>query len=353
MKKIVLTGGGTAGHVIPHFALLPYLEKEHINITYIGSKNGIEKELVTDKNILYLSISTGKLRRYFDVKNFTDPFRILAGFFQSIGHLRKVRPDIIFSKGGFVSVPVVLAGRLLGIPVVCHESDMTPGLATKISAPFATKILTTFEETLTYLPEGKAIHTGSPIRENLSDGSKEKAYRFTGLTPNKPIILVMGGSLGSVKINQSLRSILPTLLKSYQVIHLCGKGNTDPGLNHLEGYRQYEYVSDELMDIFAITDGIISRAGSNAINEFVYLCIPSLLIPLSKSASRGDQILNARSFAKKGYSLLLEEEDLNEATLLEHIKTLFAQSTEMTKTLKSASEGSGTQNVYNLLVKIS
>ncbi len=353
MKKIVLTGGGSAGHVIPHFALLPYLEKDHVTITYIGSKNGIEKELVMDKNIPYRSISTGKLRRYFDVKNFTDPFRILAGFFQSIGHLRKVKPDIIFSKGGFVSVPVVLAGRLLKIPVVCHESDMTPGLATKISTPFASKVLTTFEETLAYLPSNKGVHTGSPIRQSLSKGSRDKGYAFTGLNQDKPIILVMGGSLGSVKINQSLRGILPILLDTYQVVHLCGKGHVDSSLNSLDGYRQYEYISEELMDIFAITDGIISRAGSNAINEFVYLHIPSLLIPLSKAASRGDQILNAQSFAKKGYSLILEEENLTDQTLLQSIQELFSQSVAIVATLKSASESNGTQNVYNLLVKIS
>jgi len=349
MNKIILTGGGSAGHVTPHFALLDYFKNDHIKITYIGSKNGIEKDLVKENGIPYLSISTGKLRRYLAVKNFTDPFRILAGFFQSLRHLYREKPQAVFSKGGFVSVPVVMAAWFLKIPVILHESDMTPGLANKLSKPFSKKICVTFSETLDYVGTQKGIHTGSPIRSILKSGNPDLGYALTGFTSDKPIIMMMGGSIGSVKINNVLRKALPEILKKYQLIHLCGKGNIDTNRLHLKGYCQYEYVSENLKDLFAITDMMISRAGSNAINEFLYLQLPSLLIPLSKSASRGDQILNARSFEQKGFSLILDEESLTPDTLIEKLNTLYERSDQLISNMRKSTEVNGTENIYKII----
>ena len=236
MKKIVLTGGGTAGHVTPNIALLPGLQKLGYQIDYIGSYEGIEKRLIESYHIPYHGISSGKLRRYFDVKNFTDPFKVLKGYHQAVRLLGKLKPDIVFSKGGFVSVPVVLAAKHRRIPVIIHESDITPGLANKLAIPSATKVCCNFPETLQYLPKGKAILTGSPIRSELLQGSKEKALEFCGFEKGKPVMLVIGGSIGSVFINQVVREALPQLLKEYQVIHLCGKGNLDSSLAQTKGY---------------------------------------------------------------------------------------------------------------------
>ena len=311
MKRIILTGGGTAGHVTPNIALLPRLKELQYDIHYIGSYNGIEKELIEQLGIPYHGISSGKLRRYFSVQNFTDPFRVIKGFSEAKRLVKILKPDVIFSKGGFVSVPVVLAGKSRHVPTIIHESDMTPGLANKISIPSAAKVCCNFPETLDLLPEGKAVLTGSPIRQELLSGDRFKAKELVGFTSDKPVIMVMGGSLGSVAVNEAVRSILPELLKDFQVIHLCGRGKVDATLNGLDGYVQYEYIKDELKDLFALTDIVISRAGANAICELLALHKPNLLIPLSANASRGDQILNARSFERQGYSKVLEEEELS------------------------------------------
>jgi UDP-N-acetylglucosamine--N-acetylmuramyl-(pentapeptide) pyrophosphoryl-undecaprenol N-acetylglucosamine transferase len=352
MKKIVLTGGGTAGHVTPHFALLTYFEENSIHVDYIGSKGGIEESLVKTMHIPYYSIHSGKLRRYFDIKNFTDPVRIIAGFFESIKHLRQLKPNLVFSKGGFVSVPVVMAAWLLRIPVVLHESDMTPGLANKLSAPFAKKILTTFESTATLLPENKAVFTGSPLRSDLASGNPQEGLLFCQLSHEKPILLMMGGSIGSVKINTVLRQALPKILEKFQLIHLCGKGNIDTSLASISGYRQYEFIGNELKHLFAITDFIVSRAGSNAINEFLFLNKPSLLIPLSKAASRGDQILNAQEFEKKGYCLVLQEDELTVESLLRSLDCLWEKKASLLNAMKDANATNGARNVFQELTKL-
>ena len=261
MKRIILTGGGTAGHVTPNIALLPRLKELQYDIHYIGSYNGIEKELIEQFGIPYHGISSGKLRRYFSVQNFTDPFRVLKGFGEAQKLIKLLKPDVIFSKGGFVSVPVVMAGKKCKVPVIIHESDMTPGLANKLSIPSAVKVCCNFPETVELLPADKAVLTGSPIRQELLEGDAEKARNFTGFTSEKPVILVIGGSLGAVAVNNAVRSNLPELLKDFQVIHLCGRGKLDPTLNNLNGYVQYEYIKDELKDLFALTDIVISRAG--------------------------------------------------------------------------------------------
>lgn len=324
MKRIVLTGGGTAGHVTPCIALLPELRKAGYDIQYIGSYNGIERKLIEELNIPYHGISSGKLRRYFDPKNFSDPFKVLKGYLEARKLVKNLKPDIIFSKGGFVSVPVVLAAKKYKIPVIIHESDMTPGLANKIAIPAAKRVCANFPETIKYLPPEKAVLTGTPIRKELFSGNKIRGLDYCGFTANKPVILIIGGSTGSRAINEVIRGMLPTLLRDYQVIHLCGKGNLDPKFEGHEGYVQYEYIKDELSDLFAASDLVISRAGANSICELLALRKPNILIPLSAGASRGDQILNAESFEHQGYSFVLKEENLSISSLLQAIETVIA-----------------------------
>ncbi len=310
MKRIVLTGGGTAGHVTPNIALIPRLKEEGYEISYIGSHDGIEQQLITELDIPYYGISSGKFRRYLSIKNLSDPFKVVKGISEAKKLLKDLEPDIIFSKGGFVAVPVVRAAKSLGIPVIIHESDMTPGLANRLCIPTASAVCCNFPETKEYLPADKAVVTGTPIRSELMEGDPAFARRYCGFTDDKPVIMVMGGSLGSVILNNAVRESLNELLASFNIIHLCGKEKLDTALLDIPGYRQYEYVKKELTHMFALADILISRAGANAISEICALSKPNLLIPLSAKASRGDQVLNARSFEKQGFSMVLEEEDL-------------------------------------------
>lgn len=324
MKKIVMTGGGTAGHVTPNIALFPALQKEGYEISYIGSYEGIEKRLIEEQGVPYYGISSGKLRRYFDPKNFSDPFKVLKGYHQSVRLLKKLKPDVVFSKGGFVSVPVVLAASRCHIPAIIHESDLTPGLANRIAIPKATKICCNFPETMAHVPEEKAVLTGTPIRAELLSGDASRAFALCNFTDSaKPTLLVVGGSSGSRAINTAIRDLLPELIKNYNVIHLCGKGNVDASLNAIAGYAQFEYANEELADLFALSSLVISRAGANAICELLALRKPNILIPLPAAASRGDQILNANSFRSQGFSYVLEEEELTNTTLLEAIDHVF------------------------------
>lgn len=348
MKRIILTGGGTAGHVTPNIALLPRLKELQYDIHYIGSYNGMEKELIELMGIPYHGISSGKLRRYHSWQNFTDPFRVIKGFGEAKRLVKILKPDVIFSKGGFVSVPVVLAGKSRHVPTIIHESDLTPGLANKISIPAASKVCCNFPETLDHLPAGKAVLTGSPIRQELLSGNAFKAKEMVGFTSDKPVIMVMGGSLGSVAVNEAVRSVLPELLKDFQVIHLCGRGKVDATLSALDGYVQYEYIQDELKDLFALTDIVISRAGANAICELLALHKPNLLIPLSANASRGDQILNARSFERQGYSKVLEEEELSPDLLLKTIRDLYQSKEAYIETMKHSPQ----QNSIDIIVDL-
>ncbi len=325
MKKIVLTGGGTAGHVTPNIALLPGLQEAGYEIHYIGSYDGIEKKLIEEFSIPYHGISTGKLRRYLTKENLKEPFRVLKGCREAKKILAELQPDVIFSKGGFVSVPVLRAAKVLKIPAIIHESDMTPGLANKISIPWARKVCYNFPETARYLPESKGVLTGTPLRKELLTGDTVSALNFTGLSANKPIIMVIGGSLGSAAVNQAIRNILPELLKNFQIIHLCGKGKVDASLQNISGYVQYEYIKKELADFFAASSLVISRAGANAICELLALQKPNILIPLPKSQSRGDQILNAASFENQGFSAVLQEEALTQDLLLSTIQTVYEE----------------------------
>lgn len=324
MKKIVLTGGGTAGHVTPNIALLPSLRQAGYEITYIGSYDGIEKKLISDFDIPYTGISTGKLRRYLDIRNFTDPFRVIKGFSEAKKYLKEYRPDVVFSKGGFVSVPVVRAAAALDIPCIIHESDMTPGLANKLCFPVAEKICCNFPETLRMLPEEKAVLTGSPIRAELAQGNKIAGLDLCGFTANKPVILVIGGSLGAANVNKAVRDALPQLLEDFQVVHLCGKDKIDNLLLATSGYRQFEYVKAELKDLFAMADIVISRAGANSICELLALKKPNILIPLPSTSSRGDQLLNAASFEAQGFSIVINEDDLTTELLTDKVHELFS-----------------------------
>ncbi|MBR5565396.1 MAG: undecaprenyldiphospho-muramoylpentapeptide beta-N-acetylglucosaminyltransferase [Roseburia sp.] len=350
MKKILMTGGGTAGHVTPNIALLPALKKAGYEVSYIGSYDGIEKRLIEEQNIPYYGISSGKLRRYFDPKNFSDPFKVVKGLGQSIGLLKKLKPDIVFSKGGFVSVPVVLAARLCKIPAIIHESDITPGLANKLAIPGATKVCCNFPETLKYLPSEKAIYTGSPIRQELLHGNANDALCFCKLSEkNKPVLLIIGGSTGSMVINNAIRDALPQLLENYIIIHLCGKNNLDTSLNNIEGYLQFEYIGKELADLFALSDFVISRAGANAICELLALRKPNILIPLSAAASRGDQILNANSFKASGYSYVLEEENLTTASLLSAITHVWDKKDTYIEAMNNSQSKDSIQTIVELI----
>ncbi len=349
MKKIILTGGGTAGHVTPNIALLPRLREAGFDITYIGSYNGIEKQLLKEQKIPYYGISSGKLRRYFDIKNFSDPLKVIKGLGQSIRLMRKLKPDIVFSKGGFVSVPVILAARFCHIPSIIHESDLTPGLANKLAIPNAAKVCCNFPETLKYLPEDKAVLTGSPIRKELLTGNKESARALCHFNNEKPVLFVVGGSSGSKFINDTIRGLLPELLKSYQVIHMCGKGNIEESLKRTAGYKQFEYIGAELNDIFALADLVISRAGANSICELLALHKPNILIPLSANASRGDQILNAQSFEKQGYSVVIEEEIITPDKLLNIIHETYKNRERYVTAMEKSNTLNSVEKIVSLI----
>ncbi len=357
MRKIsvVFTGGGTAGHVTPNLAIIPVLREMmsdkgiELDIHYIGSVNGMEKDMIASHgDITYHSVRTGKLRRYFSWQNFTDPFRVIAGCGDARKILSDIRPAVVFSKGGFVSVPVAAAAHRYKIPVIAHESDITPGLANKISARFATKICTTFPDTVSELPKGIGVYTGSPVRPELFTGNASAARTRCGFDM-KPVILIMGGSQGSAVLNKAVRGCLQKLLGSYNIIHLCGKGNIDGSLTkYAPGYAQFEFISDELPDVLALADFVISRAGSNAIHEFLALHKPMLLIPLPLTSSRGDQILNAESFEKRGYAVVLREERLDETTFMSAVSYVEKDKCKM----RAAMEGCGNTNGVSAIAKI-
>lgn len=352
MKRIVLTGGGTAGHVTPNIALLPELKKQGYDIHYIGSKNGIEKKLIEEFDIPYYGISSGKLRRYFDPKNFSDPFKVVKGYTEASALLKKLNPNVVFSKGGFVAVPVVLAAKRRHIPSIIHESDMTPGLANKICIPCATKICANFPETIKVLPAEKAVLTGSPIRKELFSGNKLLGLNFCNFNVNKPVILIIGGSLGSAAINEAVRSVLPALLERFQIIHLCGKDKLDESLKNKAGYVQFEYIKKELSDLMDAADLVISRAGANAICELLALRKPNILIPLSAAASRGDQILNANSFKQQGFSYVIKEEDLTADTLLNAVDTVFQERKHYIETMANSQLNDSIGKIVNLINEV-
>ncbi|OGV28595.1 MAG: undecaprenyldiphospho-muramoylpentapeptide beta-N-acetylglucosaminyltransferase [Legionellales bacterium RIFCSPHIGHO2_12_FULL_35_11] len=349
-NSIVLTGGGTAGHVTPNIALIDILKENDWQISYIGSKDGVEKSMIEGKKIPYYAVRSGKLRRYFSWQNLIDPFNLLIGIFQATTLLRKIKPQIIFSKGGFVSLPVVVAGYLNKIPVVIHESDMSPGLANKLSFPFAKKICTNFSVTKQHIKDkSKVAVVGSPIREELFSGVKENGLAIAGFNANKPCLLVMGGGQGSVTINNAVRGSLEAICSKYQIIHLCGKGKLDESLIGHDSYFQLEYADREIADLFAASDLIISRSGANTLCEILALHKPHVFIPLSGRVSRGDQIQNAKHFASEGISIVLDEENLNSATLLESISQCELNSKTAKKKMEKLDLGSASISILNIL----
>lgn len=352
MKKIVLTGGGTAGHVTPNIALLPHLKQLGYEIYYFGSYDGIEKKLIADFDIPYYGISTGKFRRYFDPKNFTDPFRVIKGYSEAKKYLKELKPDVVFSKGGFVSVPVVRAAASLDIPCIIHESDMTPGLANKLCIPVADKICCNFPETLTHLSSEKAVLTGTPIREELAKGNAEAGRKLCGFTSDKPVIMVVGGSLGAANVNRFVRAALPLLLPDFQVVHLCGKDKVDNMLLNQKGYKQFEYLKAELKDIFAMADVVISRAGANAICELLALKKPNILIPLPSASSRGDQLLNAKSFESQGFSMVINEDDLSEKLLAEKVHELYFTKQTYIDAMGKSGQLNAIRKILNLIEEV-
>ena len=348
MKKIVLTGGGSAGHVTPNIALLPSLREAGYEITYMGSYDGIERRLVEDFGLPYVGIATGKFRRYLDLQNLTDPFRVIKGFGEARRFLKKYHPDVVFSKGGFVAVPVVRAAASLGIPCIIHESDMTPGLANKICIPVARKVCCNFPETLKLLPGDKAVLTGSPIRAELAQGNKLAGLDMCGFNANTPVVMVIGGSLGAANVNKAVRAALPSLLGDFQVVHLCGKDKVDNLLLNTPGYRQFEYVKAELKDLFAMADVVLSRAGANAICELLALKKPNILIPLPASSSRGDQLLNARSFEAQGFSIVIGEDDLTTELLVDKVHELYFSR----QTFRDAMNDSGQMDSIRTILRL-
>jgi UDP-N-acetylglucosamine--N-acetylmuramyl-(pentapeptide) pyrophosphoryl-undecaprenol N-acetylglucosamine transferase len=351
-KKIIMTGGGSAGHVTPNLALIPRLEELGYNIEYIGTADGIERKIIEENKIKYHTISSGKLRRYFDIKNFSDPLKVIKGIWQAYDIIKKQKPSIVFSKGGFVAVPVVIGAFFNKVPIIAHESDMTPGLANKLSLPYCTKVCVTFPEALKKLNKNKAVLTGTPIRKELLEGSKIKGLRFCGFTDSKPVLFIMGGSLGSKAINDSVRESIDKLLLSFNIIHICGKGNVEKGYNNMN-YKQFEYVNEQLPNLMAVADIIVSRAGANSIFEFLALRKPNLLIPLSAKSSRGDQILNASSFEKSGYSLVLPEEEVNEDSLLQNINQLYKNRESFIKRMENSNIGNGVEAIVELIEQYS
>lgn len=348
-KRILLTGGGTAGHVTPNIALLHRLREQGYAISYIGTGQGIEHELIAGENVPYHTVPAGKLRRYFDIRNITDIIRIKIGFLKSLVVIAKIKPDVLFSKGGFVSCPVVWASWVLRVPVVIHESDISPGLANRLSLPFAAKICYSFPETLQHLPERKAVLTGIPVRESLFNGDPEKGRALCGFNDRKPVIMVIGGSQGAQAINACVREALGKLLPEFNICHICGKGNkTEDRPN----YIQFEYVNKELADLFALADAVISRSGATTLFELLALRKPALLIPLPLGASRGDQILNAASFEKQGWSRVLPQEKMTPDTLAENIRAVFTRRAEMIAAMKKTAPENGTEKIIGIIEEI-
>jgi UDP-N-acetylglucosamine--N-acetylmuramyl-(pentapeptide) pyrophosphoryl-undecaprenol N-acetylglucosamine transferase len=350
-KKIILTGGGTAGHVTPHLALLRSLKEQGYECHYIGSKEGIERTLAGEAGLPYYGISSGKLRRYFSAKNFTDAFRVMKGLGEASALIKEIMPDIVFSKGGFVTLPVVAAARMSNVPVVIHESDLSPGLANRLAIPFAKRVCVSFPDTLAHVPKKKGVLTGPPIREALFKGSLNEGARLCGFKHlNKPVVLFMGGSTGAASINRCVKTILPRLLHGFNVAHLCGKGNKPADIP--EGYAVFEYAGDEMPHLLALADLVVSRAGANAIFELLALKKPNLLIPLSGKASRGDQILNAKSFERQGFSKVLLDEELNGETLLEALGELNTAQKKYRERMYAEERPDGIGNIMDVLNEV-
>lgn len=346
MKKIVLTGGGTAGHCKPNLALIPYLSSS-FKAYYIGSDSGVEKQLVENYPLPYYSVPCTKLRRNLSFKNLLIPYVLVKSVFKAKKTLKEISPDVVFSKGGYVALPVVIAARSLNIPVIIHESDLSVGLTNKICAKYADYVLTSFEQTAKTFSNG--IYTGSPIDNNLFNGNKIAFLKECAFPENKPILSVFGGSLGSKSINAMIRENLPTLLEKYNVVHICGKNNKV--VTKFKGYRQIEFTNN-LADIYAATDIAVTRGGANTLNELFSLHIPSLVIPLSKKVSRGDQIENAVYYANKGIFPMIREEDYNKKFLCDNVDELFLKRKRYIEVMKSKEIKDSNKKIVDIIKSV-
>ncbi|MDA1799065.1 undecaprenyldiphospho-muramoylpentapeptide beta-N-acetylglucosaminyltransferase [Bacillus cereus group sp. BY6-1LC] len=319
-KKILFTGGGTAGHVMINMVLIPKFMEKGWGVEYIGSQNGIEKLLV--QNVKYNIVSTGKLRRYWDLENFKDPFKIIKGCIQSYKLMKRIKPDVIFSAGGFVSVPVVIGAWMNKVPVIIREPDSTLGLANKIALPFTTKLCTTFPQTGENVSNEKKVYVGPIVREEIERGNVLRGRSYCKFKQDKPVLLIMGGSQGAQWINDMVRKSLETLLLNFNIVHMCGKGKVDSSVG-MEGYMQFEYIGEELPHILNMASVVVSRAGSTAISELLFLKKPMLLIPLTNSSSRGDQVLNAEYFSRQGYAEVILQDRVSTNTFIHAVNKLY------------------------------
>lgn len=345
-----MVGGGSAGHVLPAVPVIEHHLDRGDRVSFIGTRSGMEADLLKDLAVDFYPISAGKLRRYFSWQNFTDVFRIVAGLWQALGILRRLRPDVVFSKGGFVSFPVVVAARLLGLPVVAHESDLTPGLANRLIAPFAQRLCLSFPGQATASDTGKVV-TGTPIRREILEGQAAQGRQALGASRDKPVLLITGGSLGAERLNEVVREALDTLTTSYFVVHICGAGKTVEATH--SDYVQFEYVGAGWGDMLAAADLVVSRAGANALFEWIALGKPNLLIPLSAEVSRGDQIENAQRALQWGVSGVLMEQDLSPASLIDALRTLEQHAADHVSAMRDLALPDATQAICAELDKVS
>ncbi len=350
MKKIIFTGGGSGGHVILNLGLIPLFLQDGWEVVYIGSKTGIENELIGKiDGVKYYAIATGKLRRYFSWENFKDAMRVPLGVAQAWNIIRKEKPSVIFSKGGFVSFPVVLGGWLNGIkPIYMHESDVTPGLANKMSLPFVSTFFTTFADTVEYVNDKSKVRCVGPVlTDRLNNGDAEKARDMCNFTTDKPVLMFVGGSLGAKSINNAVIKNLEALLEKYQIIHICGKGQTS--LARCEGYAPFEFVDKEFKDLMTLADVVVSRSGSNAIFELLSQKKPMLLVPLPSTSSRGEQSLNAKSFQRQGFAEVLSDDKV-ESELMAAVDNLFEYRQEYVANMQNAEwQRTSNQEIFEII----
>ena len=320
--RVLIVGGGSAGHVIPALPVIERLKASGHTVTFVGTRSGLEERLVAQAGVRYRGISAGKLRRYFSWQNLTDLFRIVAGVLQSIVLIGRERPQVVFSKGGFVSFPIALAAWLWRVPLVAHESDLTPGLANRLVMPFARSLCVSFPATKVHREGLNILHTGTPLRPSMLHGDAAAGRAALGLSSEQPLLVVTGGSLGATSLNAALRDALPQLLKQYYVLHVTGAGKSEDVA--MPGYDQREYVGEGWGDLLAAADVVISRAGANALFELLALRKPNVLVPLDARASRGDQIDNAAYAEAAGYSLVVPDEALGASALLDAVQRVQA-----------------------------
>lgn len=331
MRHLVCTGGGTAGHVLPAVPVMDLARANGARVSFVGSTSGLEARLLADQDVAYHGIASGKLRRYLSVENLLDVFRVAAGVWQAFRLLGRLRPDVVLSKGGFVSFPVVLAAWLRRLPVVAHESDLSPGLANRLALPFVSTLCVTFPETRAPRLRGRLVVTGTPVREALLAGDRTRGRNLIEAPPERPVLLITGGSLGADAVNRAVLEALDALLETFVVVHVCGPGKRSG--RSAPGYHPFEYVSGGWGDLLAAADLVVSRAGANTLFELLALGKPSLLIPLSARVSRGDQVENAEYARVRGYARVLPEEALNGAALQDAVRGTWRDVAELRRHL--------------------